>query len=156
MNYRTAGIDDIEALIKMRITYLIEDYGSLTEEQLSSLGRQLPQYFEEHLGQDLIVFVAEENGRIVSTDFLLIQSKPANPSFMTGKTGTILNVITDVGHRRQGIAGRLMRMAIDEADHHDLSYLELKSTDMGKSLYESLGFEQQISSYTPMIYKFKK
>lgn len=151
MIFRAATKKDIGSLIKMRLAYLLEDHGALTDEQLVCINQQLPSYFEAHLEKDLIVFVAEENDQIVATVFLLIQYKPANPNFLTGKTGTILNVVTDPEYRRRGIAGHLMQMAVAEAKRQQLSYVELKATAMGISLYESLGFEIQTSSYTPMM-----
>ena len=88
----------------------------------------------------------------MSTVFLLIQERPANPSFLTGLTGTILNVYTIPVYRRRGIAERLLKMAIREAERKNLSYIELKATRSGEPLYRRLGFVPDKSQYTPMKY----
>jgi len=94
MIYRQAKESDILQLINMRLAYFAEDYGKLSDEQIKTIRSQLKDYFSKHLNRDLFVYVCEDNAIIVSTVFLLIQEKPANPSFITGITGTIMNVYT--------------------------------------------------------------
>lgn len=52
----------------------------------------------------------------MSCCFLLITEKPANPSFVSGRTGTVLNVYTKPEYRRLGIARSLMRELLAEAE----------------------------------------
>ncbi len=153
MNFRQAEINDISQLVEMRLGYLIEDHGFLTEEETTRIKESLPSYFENHLGKDMSIYVGEEDRNIISTVFLLVVEKPANPSFITGKTGTVLNVFTKSQYRKQGIAGKLMNMMLEDAKDMNLSYVELQATDMGKPLYEKIGFSIQKSEYTPMKYK---
>ena len=152
MNFRYAIETDITQLITMRLAYLSEDYHGLSAEQTDAIKFQLTDYFNEHLGKDLFVYVSEENDQIVSTVFMLVVEKPANPSFLAGKTGTILNVFTKPNYRRHGISGTLMKMAIENAKQMKLSYLELKATSDGLSLYSKLGFAQEPSKYISMKY----
>lgn len=152
MKFRYAVERDISQLITMRLSYLSEDHHGLSEDQTDAIKVQLTDYFNEHLGKDLFVYVSEENDQIVSTVFMLVVEKPANPSFLTGKTGTILNVFTKPNYRRRGIAGTLMKMAIENAKQMKLSSLELKATSGGLSLYNKLGFNPEASKYTNMKY----
>lgn len=140
MLYRQANEADILQLINIRLNYLAEDYGGLTNEQTLTIRTQLREYFMKHLNRDLLVYVCEDHAEIVATVFLLITEKPANPAFITGLTGTILNVYTLPHYRKKGIAGNLMRMAISDAESKNLSYLELYATKAGYSLYRKLGF----------------
>lgn len=155
MNFRKAEINDIPQLVEMRLGYLKQDHGSLTQEETKRLKMSLPAYFEKHLGKDMIIYVAEESSQIISTVFLLVVEKPANPSFITGKTGTVLNVFTKSEYRKQGISGKLMNMMLEDAKDMNLSYVELQATDMGKGLYEKIGFNIEKSEYTPMKYKIR-
>lgn len=150
MEFRKAAISDISQLVEMRLGYLKADHGSLTEEVVTKLKGSLPAYFENHLGKDMIIFAAADGAEIVSTVFLLIVEKPANPSFITGKTGTVLNVYTKPKYRKKGLAGKLMKMMIDYAKEMELSFVELEATKMGKPLYEKIGFNIEKSEYTPM------
>lgn len=155
MDFRKAVKSDISQLIEMRLAYLKEDYGFLSEEQIIKIKNSLPVYYRNHLEKDLMIYVAEESSEIIATVFLLVIEKPANPSFITGKTGAVLNVYTKSQYRRQGIGRKLMNMMLNDADKMNLSYVELQATDMGKGLYEKIGFNIEKSEYTPMKYKIR-
>lgn len=141
MIFEKATIQDISALTDLRITYLQEDLGNIDEKDLKLIQASLPSYYEKHLNQDLLVYVARGGSDIVSCVFLLIVEKPMSPSFITGKTGTVLNVYTKPEYRHRGYAKRLMNMMLEDATERNVSVIELKSTDEGYSLYKSVGFE---------------
>ena len=82
--YDTATISDIPELVRLRILYMIDDFGSLTDEEREGMEKQLPGYFERELGKKLIAFVARAEGRLVAAAYLLIIEKPANPFFLNG------------------------------------------------------------------------
>jgi len=153
MHIRKANENDIPKLINMRLAYLSEDHGGLTEEQTNIIKAQLQAYFVKHLNNDLFAYVCEDNEEIVSTVFLLVAEKPANPNFITGLTGTILNVYTLPQYRRRGIAENLLKMAIQDAKNMNLSYIDLNATQAGYSLYRKLGFTDNKSKYVPMKYR---
>lgn len=99
MNIRKATSVDVDELVKIRIAYLKEDYGTLSSEQVDTLKKKLPEYYNNHIQRDMIAYIAEENNKIISSVFLLIIEKPSNPSFMSGKIGDILNVYTSPEYR---------------------------------------------------------
>lgn len=152
MQFRLANKTDIPSLVDLRLAYLCEDFPNQTVKQSQMIKDQLPDYFHRRLGNDLLVFVCEEDARIVSTVFLLITEKPANPNFPTGLTGTVLNVYTLPQYRKRGYATRLMELAIREAGLQNLSYLELKATKAGLPLYRKLGFISEESKNQSMRY----
>lgn len=144
-----ATVNDIDELVQMRLDYLTEDYGTLTDAQIIKIKSSLPDYYRTHINKDLLVYIAREN-IIVSCCFLLISEKPANPSFINGLTGSVLNVYTKPEYRKRGIAGKLMKQLIAEANEIGLDYIELKSTDEGYHLYKSIGFQDVESKYHNM------
>lgn len=152
MVFEKANASDISALVELRKAYLIEDYGDLHDDMLALLENNLYVYFREHLNKDLIVFVCRDTDNIVSVVFLCVSEKPANPTFINGRTGTILNVYTKPEYRNKGIAGKLLKMLLVEATEIALDFVELKATDSGYNLYKSLGFEDVISKYHNMKY----
>ena len=156
MNVEKAGVDDIDALVKLRLDYLCEDHGSLSEDDRTVIRRDLPGYFQAHLDKDLFVYVIREDHTIVSCAFLLIIEKPMSPSFINGKTGVVLNVYTCPSARRKGYAGEVMRTMISEAKEKELSVIELKSTEDGYRLYRSVGFTDDRSKYHMMKWVNKK
>lgn len=52
-------------------------------------------------------------------------------------------MLVDPAHRRQGIATRLMRHALDKLDRAGCTSVSLDATEMGAGLYRRLGFGEQ-------------
>ena len=150
MKVEKAGIDDIDTLVEMRLDYLYEDNGSLSEHDIRSIRKDLPDYFKAHMNRDLSVFVIREDRSIVSCAFLLIVEKPMSPAFINGRTGTVLNVYTYPSYRRRGCARMIMETLLAEARELELSTVELKSTEAGIPLYRSAGFTDDHSKYHMM------
>lgn len=150
--FEKANHNDIDDLVKLRIEYLIEDYGQISNDKLLVISNNLPAYFLNHLNKDLFVFVCRDSDDIVGCCFLCVSEKPSNPSFVNGKVGTVLNVYTKPQFRRKGISRKLMKMLMQEAKELSLDYVELKATESGYGLYKSLGFEDVESKYHNMKY----
>ena len=148
MKFEKATIKDINMLTDLRLAYLQEDLGVITDKQL--IQESLPGYYEKHLNKDLMVYVARDDEDIIACAFLLIVEKPMSPSFITGKTGTVLNVYTKPEYRNKGYAKKLMTMMLEDATAQDVSVIELKSTEDGYLLYKSVGFEDVVVKYHNM------
>lgn len=157
MIIRKATFADIDALIKLRLIYLTHEFG-LTPDEEGVIKAQLVPYFTKHLGDDFIAVLAETANKTdgtamaVSTAFLVITEKPANPSFLTGKTGTLLNVLTLPEYRRLGIATKVIGQIIEMAKQLSVSSIDLSASPDGKPLYNILGFKEPDpqSKFTPM------
>ena len=150
MTFEKASLKDIEVLTDLRIAYLQDDLGNICDEDLGTLQDTLPSYYTKHLNRDLMVYVARNQEDIVSCAFLLIVEKPMSPSFITGKTGTVLNVYTKPKHRHNGYAKQLMTMMLEDAAKLGVSVIDLKATEAGYPLYKSVGFEDVIAKYHNM------
>lgn len=146
MNVRMATIKDLDMLVKARFDYFSAEKWEVTADKKVMISSQLEQYYPKHLNNDFFAALAEDNGNIASTAFLVVCEKPANLGFPTGKTGLILNVLTYPEYRRMGFATRTMNLLIEEAKRQNLSYIELSASESGKPLYEKLGFKEQESS----------
>lgn len=145
-----ASEKEISGLVELRIAYLKEDLGTISEADLQRLKEVLPQYFRKHLNRDLFVYVAREAEEILACAFLLVVEKPMSPAFMTGKTGTVLNVYTKSEYRKKGYAKQLMNALLDDAKAMELSVVELKATEDGYHLYKAVGFQDVVSKYHNM------
>ena len=150
MIFDKATKKDINALTELRIAYLQEDLGQIADADLELISSSLPSYYEKHLNKDLMAYVARDERDIVSCAFLLIVEKPMSPSFITGKTGTVLNVYTKPECRKKGYAKKLMTMMLEDAKTEGVSIIELKATKDGYSLYKSVGFEDVVAKYHNM------
>ena len=152
MVFETANQNDINDLVKLRISYLLEDYGEIPSDKLSLISDNLPDYFHTHLNKDLFAFVCREESVLLGCCFLYISEKPSNPAFINGKTGTVLNVYTKPQFRKQGIARKLIKLLLSQAEILNLDFVELQATDSGYNLYKSVGFNDVISKYHNMKY----
>ncbi len=144
---------DIVSLVDLRVSYLREDLGEINAHDLSVIKKELPDYYARHFNNDLMAYVAREDGEIVACALLLIVEKPMSPSFITGKTGMVLNVYTKPEYRHRGYAKQLMLMLLEDAKNHNLSVIELKATEDGYALYKSVGFEDVPAEYHNMKIK---
>lgn len=153
MIFRNGERSDSVELIEMRVEYLKEDWGTLTEEQETAIGKQLPDYMERHLGGNLTAYVAEENGRLAGTVLMMVVEKLAGPSAINGKTGTLMNVYVRPEYRKLGLGAKLVTMALEDARRKELCHVDLHATVQGKKLYEYLGFQKSESHYTPMVFE---
>ena len=151
---RMAEQADIPALCRLRLAYFDEEFGKLPQEQLAAISAQLPVYFAEHLGKDCRTAAAVlPNGELAANAILMISEKPANPSFPNGRTGYVLGVFTEPAYRGQGIATRLMLRILEEAKTLRLDQVTLSASDMGKRIYEKIGFHVKRSKFTEMEWK---
>ena len=146
INIRMATVNDVEKLIKARFDYFDTENFEITSEQYTVIGSNLRQYFTKHLNNDFFAAIVEENNQIVSLAFLTISEKPANPFFITGKTGTFFNVFTYPKFRKRGYATHTLITLIEEAKRQNLSFIELSASESGKSLYQKLGFQDKKST----------
>jgi GNAT superfamily N-acetyltransferase len=58
-----------------------------------------------------------------------------------GAQGLVVNVYTEREWRRRGLGEMVMRAIIDWSKEHGVASLALHASDMGRPLYERLGFE---------------
>ena len=150
MIYTKATMEDINQLTELRIAYLTEDHGGLEESDLEIIKRDLPDYFIRNLNKSIFGYVARNEREIVACALLLVIEKPMSPAFITGKTGTVLNVYTKSEYRHNGHARKLIKMLMEDASDMELSVVELKATEDGYQLYRSLGFRDATSKYHQM------
>lgn len=153
MNICKATLDDIDDLIRLRIDFLTMDQGRLSDQNEKDIRAQLKVYLAKHIPlEDFIAVIAKHpTGKIASAAFLIIQERPANPSFIRGLTGTLLNVVTYPEFRRKGIASQVIGEIINEARQKGVSSIDLYATDDGRELYKKLGFVEPL--YTSMRLK---
>lgn len=152
MNIYKATLDDINDLIQLRIDFLKMDKGFLSSKDETIIRKQLYNYFEKHIPLgDFIAMIGESDNKIAATAFLILQERPANPSFITGSAATLLNVMTYPEFRRKGIAMKVIQALINDAKLLGVSSIDLFSTEDGKELYKKLDFIEP--AYTAMRLK---
>ena len=152
--FELATKEDIDELIRMRIEYMIDDFGSVSDKEREGMERQLPDYFSRKLGTELIAFVAKEGKRIVSVAYLHIIEMPANSILLNGLYGEVLSVYTEPEYRGQGLCTQLMKNLVEYGRETGLGRVDLSATSKGYPIYKKIGFADKEARYTDMRYKF--
>ncbi len=145
---------DIDELIRLRIAYMKEDFGSVTEAEKACLENQLLDYFARKLGTELVAFVARKSGKLISAAYLLIIEMPANLRLLNGLYGEVLSVYTEPEYRGRGLCTRLIHNLIEYGKKRGLSRIDLSATDDGYPLYKKAGFKDKEHRYRDMRYTF--
>jgi len=133
-------ITDIDLLIKSRLDYFAND-AHMPKENEEIVITSLRSYFEKHLHKDdFIALSVVENDEIVAVGFMVINEMPANGFAPTGRTGTLLNILTYAPYRGKGYGKALIAAIIEEARKRELAFLDLYATEQGEKLYKKFGF----------------
>ena len=144
MNIRRATMDecDIEAIVHHRKS-MFRDMGYADESALDVMSDRFRPWLRlkmeasEYLGW----FALASDSSIASGLGLWLMDWPPHMVAAGRRRGNILNVYTEPSHRRQGMARALMQIALDWCAANQLDIVILHSSDDGRGLYESLGFE---------------
>ena len=153
--FDTATKKDIAELVRLRIAYMIDDFGSISDYERDCMEKQLPSYFERHLGKELIAFVARREGRLVAAAYLLVIEKTSNPFLPNGLDSEVLSVFTEESYRGKGICTHLMKDMIAWAKAHHICRIDLVATQDGYPVYKKVGFEDRKQKYVDMRLKLK-
>lgn len=138
MEYRIATKDDIDILMTVRLE-MLRKVNDLSEDYQFSkeLIEKSRNYFAD--GNQTTVLAIQDGIAVGCASISYIEIMPTF-SHPTGKRAHIMNVYTKADYRRKGIARKLVQMLIDEAEEKGVTEISLDATDLGKALYESLGF----------------
>lgn len=138
MEYRRAKLEDIDLFVKNRIEFIT----SIKEiSNIEDFKNQTKQYIKEHIEKDdLIIFIAIDKNRIISSCMASIFQTVPKPSCPKGINAELLNVYTIKEYRRNGYAEKLLNMLIQEIKNLGVEKIILDYTDMGLPLYQKLGF----------------
>ena len=62
--FTEATKEDVEDLIRLRIAYMIDDFGKVSDNEKECMQKQLADYLNRKLGDELIVFTARDGGKM--------------------------------------------------------------------------------------------
>lgn len=153
MEIRQAVNSDLDALFANRLEFImdmINHEGTISEEFQKNTYEHLKKHMEDG---SLAAWIAVEQGEIISSAFIsYYQTIPArsNPS---GKSGYVQNVFTKPEYRRQGIATQLLTRMLQDARDRNVGKVYLNASDMGKPVYQKLGFEVLTKDMVYQLYQ---
>jgi GNAT superfamily N-acetyltransferase len=133
VNIRLATLDDIEALVSLRM--------QLLEANDASFDGGLRAWLRTHLADgSFLAWIAEDAGAVVSASGLTVLDRPPYPGHATGLDGCVTNMYTLPAYRRRGLARQLLEVLIAHARQVGIKRLFLESSREGQQLYEEFGF----------------
>ena len=139
IKYVKSSAEDIEVLVKIRmemlrvVNNLPDDYEF--DEQFVAKSRR---YFECGNQTSVLAYDNEIPVGCASISYIWIMPTFDHP---TGKRAHLMNVYTRAEYRRCGISRRMIEILIEEAKEKGVTEISLDTTQMGRALYEAVGFE---------------
>ncbi|MCU1322347.1 MAG: sortase-like acyltransferase [Acidobacteriaceae bacterium] len=89
----------------------------------------------------------EEQGVVVTGGGLLLREVgPVAGCLRVGSAAHIVNVYTLLSHRKRGLARRILGEMLQWCAENRIDQVTLTSSEAGRGLYASLGFEPQMDS----------
>ena len=147
---RPATIEDIPALVRHRCE-MFRDMGELRDDAYEGLAESTAAYYAEAmLSGEYVAWVvspASQPNLIVAGGGMQLRRILPRPTregrlLKPGPQGIIVNVYTEPEWRRRGLAELVIRAIMDWSRANGVAGLVLHASEMGKPLYERLGFEQ--------------
>jgi len=142
MNIRKADLKDAKLLSEVRKLQLIDE----GIDPSCNIDEELSAFFKKWLqSEDFIQLIAEENGKLLSTAAVVYYDLPPSFTNKIGVRGYVTNVYTAPEHRRKGLSKKLLTLLIEDAKSRGIKKLWLGASQLGRPLYEKLGFIKQES-----------
>lgn len=149
MIIRKANEEDIALLSETRKLQLIDE----GIEPNCDIDEELFAFFKKWLeSSDFVQFIAEEDGKLLSTAAVIYYDLPPSFTNKIGVRGYVTNVYTVPEHRGKGLAKMLLTELLNDAKSRGIKKLWLGASKLGRPLYEKLGFIPQ-ESYMELTIK---
>ena len=137
--YRKTTKADMKILMKLRLAMFREVNGLSGEyEYDENFIFESRRYFESGEQTTVIASDGETLVGCASLSYTWIMPTFSHP---TGNRAHLMNVYTRADYRRRGISKKMVEILIDEAKENGVTEISLDATEMGRPLYESLGFK---------------
>jgi ribosomal protein S18 acetylase RimI-like enzyme len=155
---RKAEPADVPALAHHRVA-MFRDMGALASRNEAALEQATASYLRTALPQgEYLAWVAEDSsappatigGVGVQLRPILPRPRPDADDLELGPEAIVLSLYVRPAWRRRGVAGALMRVALEELAARGIRRIVLHASEHGRRLYEGLGFvptnEMRLSS----------
>ena len=140
LEYRFAGMDELDFLVRMRIRDLrmFSDCAAGTKLE-DAIRRFYEIKMKENACRTLLGYAGRELAATATLYFYDVLPSNENPS---GRVGQITNVWVDEAFRRQGIATRMVERLMKEA-RGEAKMVCLNSSEQALGMYERMGFSSK-------------
>lgn len=138
-----AGKDRLADILKIR-REMLAVVNNVPESGISDeIMRISEEYFSSDEHTTALAYCDGKLAGCASICWLNVMPTYSHP---TGKRGHIMNVYTRNEYRRMGAARKMVEFLISEARARGVTHISLDATEMGRPLYEALGFHSSEES----------
>ena len=140
---RKAGPEDLKHILHHRLA-MFEEMGFRDAAVLGRVEAASREYFTDAFRAGTYVgWIAEDSDRqVIGGAGIVVAAWPGFPGEEQAKRAWILNMYTEPGARRRGVAKRLMQAMVEWCRREGYGSVSLHASEAGRPLYESMGFEQ--------------
>lgn len=138
---REATVDDVPEIVRQR-RRMYEDMHYTDVSALERSSSLNTAYLRKAISEGFFrCWLGCIESRAVGGGAVLVVPWPAHPYDLECRRATILNVYTEPGYRRQGIARQIIETMIAWCKQEGFARINLHASEDGRHLYEALGFE---------------
>jgi GNAT superfamily N-acetyltransferase len=135
---RWAGDDDVDELVRLR-RLMFESMGmAVTAADDGATATVLADGLAS--GDFFAAVVDRGDGGLAACGIGMVLRRVPAPGNPTGLSGYVGSMVTDHGHRRQGLARVVLNALLDRFDELGIRRISLHATEVGAPLYLSEGF----------------
>lgn len=139
MEYRKATMEDINVLMKLRKTQLVDE-GINADKDIDN---ELEDFFQRKLAEgSLIQWLVMEEKDIIATGAIVIYEFPPTYTNRSGKKAYVTNMYTKDAYRGKGIATTLLTKLVEEAKNLGVRKIWLGASKLGRPVYKKFGFKE--------------
>ena len=139
---REGTLADAETIVRHR-REMFFDMGTQDPAVLDEMADSFRPWLAEKISKReyLSWFAIAENSSVAAGAGLWLMNWPPGLYTVEPWRGNILNVYTEHGHRRRGLARKLVTAATEWCAANGVPLVILHASDQGRPLYEALGFQ---------------
>jgi len=136
------GLEDIDELIRWRMTVLREVFSIPEDEDTTALEAENRRYYERQLEADAhTAVIARENGETaLGCGGICYYQEMPSPDNPNGLCAYLMNIYVVPGRRHEGIAQDIVSRLIADARTRGVTKIYLETSEDGRKLYHDLGF----------------
>ncbi|KAB2331066.1 GNAT family N-acetyltransferase [Bacillus mesophilum] len=150
MQIRLAEADDIQQLIQMRWDFTIEHDESKKSTSFQEFETECRSFLERALlNQQWFIWIAEEQGKILSHIYIECIHKVPRPGRITYPFAYMTNVYTLPEYRQKGIGSKLLHVIHDWTKENKYEFVLVWPSDEAIEFYKRSGYEVLTE---PLIY----
>jgi GNAT superfamily N-acetyltransferase len=138
VSVRMATVGEVDLVASLRIEFIEENEGSVLPAELVDATRA---WVRALTARDVMQsWIARDGDAVIGVVTVRIRDASPRRGDLAGKEPYVHNLYVRGPHRSRGVGRALMQALLDWCKKNGYSRVALRATEMGRPLYEKLGF----------------